>query len=42
MLLCLWDDAYNPKVAPVAAVGFLSDFLSGPYVSCHITVNKMC
>ena len=28
----------------VAVAGFLSPYMSGtlPYVSCHITVNKMC
>ena len=46
----LWDGAYkrtlavNQRVAHVAAVGFLSHYLSGrlPYVRRHITVNKMC
>ena len=32
------------RVAHVAAAGFLPRYLNGPlpYVSCHITVNKMC
>ena len=50
VLSCLCDTAYkrtlaaNRKVPHVAAVSFLSCCLNGPlpYVSRHITVNKMC
>ena len=44
MLFCLWVDAYKRVTFVVVAMGFRSDYLSGPlpYVGRHISVNKMC